>query len=80
MVVAGEVLEIRFAQKALGIAPIGLLLPGMMNSSVFIRMSRACRDVAANKPSKLTDCSLFFFLKIPGVVLVTGSCAAHGVV
>lgn len=59
--VAGEVMERRFAQKALGIAPIRMLLPGMINSLVFIRMSRGCCNIAANKPSKLTDFSLVFF-------------------
>lgn len=34
--VSGEVMEIGLAQKVLGIAPIRMLLPGMINSSVFI--------------------------------------------
>lgn len=63
--VSGEVMEMRLAQKVLGIAPIRMLLPRMINSSVFIWMSQAYCNIAANKPFKLTDFSLFFILKIP---------------
>lgn len=50
--VAGEVMERSLAQKALGIAPVRMLLPGMINSSGFIWMSQAHCNTAANKPFK----------------------------
>lgn len=59
----GEVIEIKVAQKVLGMVPIKMLLPRMINSSVFIWMSQTYCNTAANKPLKLTVFPLFFCLK-----------------
>lgn len=53
-------------QQSLGMAPVGVLLPRVMNSS-------ARCDVADNKPLNGLGFPRFLLLKIPWVVLVTRS-------